>query len=133
MKDKRLKVTQTIIDKMRRLRQEGLSYAEVANSIGNISWSTAYYWCNEDQRLKQIAKNSKRKHTPEENARRIPKDIARRKRRWKENPKTKLAHEIRSALNDKRCARHSVRGIPIEEAKALLESGTLSAPRTQVK
>ena len=131
--DKRHKVTQRIINRMRRLREEGLSYAEVANRIGNISWSTAYYWCNEAQRLKQSTKNAKRKHTPEENARRIPKDIERRKRRWRESPNTKLAHEIRSALNDKRCTRHSVRGMPIREAKILLESGTLNAPRTKVE
>ena len=51
--------------------------------------------------------------------------MARRKKRWAEDPNAKLAHEIRSALSDTRCNRKSVQGIPIEEAKQLLESGEL--------
>ena len=125
MSDSRYKVTEQKVREMRAMRSLGMSYNKIAEAIGGISWATAYYWCNPTQRQKQRAKNAQRRHTTEENAQRIPRDMARRKKRWAEDPNAKLAHEIRSALSDTRCNRKSVQGIPIEEAKELLESGAL--------
>ena len=126
--DTRYKVTEKQIEEIRQLRSTGLSYAKIAEAIGGISWATAYYWSNDEQRKKARQKNAKRRHTPKENAQRIPRDLKTRKKRWEQNPNSKLAHEIRSALSDKRSKRKTVRGIPIEEAKRILESGELNIP-----
>ena len=135
MSDNRHKVTQAAINRMRQLRQSGLSYRKVADEMNegqpstkHISWATAYYWCNDEQRQKQRAKNALRRHTPEENKQRVGRDMARRQQRWAENPSSKLAHEIRAALSDKRCVRQSVRGIPIDQAEQMLRSGELNQP-----
>ena len=125
--DKRYKVGEIEIKEIRRLREQGLSYQKIAESIGNISWATAYYWANDEQRQKAREKNARRRHTDEENAKRITRDMARRKERWETDPNSTLAHEIRAALSEKRANRKSVRGIPIAEAKRLLESGALNA------
>ena len=111
---------------MRKLRGKGMTYTSIAQTIGNISWQTVYYWCNDASREKQRAKNAKRRYSKEENKERSLRDMEKRRTRWSSNPHTKLAHEIRSALSDKRSKRKSVRGIPIEEAKRLLESGELN-------
>lgn len=103
-----------------------MTYTAIAKQVGKISWQTVYYWCNDDQREKQREKNAKRRYSKEENKARSARDVRKRKARWASNPHTKLAHEIRSALSDKRSKRKSVRGIPIEEAKRLLESGELN-------
>ena len=58
--------------------------------------------------------------------------MATRKARWAKNPNAKLAHEIRTALNEKRSKRKTVKGIPIEDAKRLLESGALNSANTKV-
>ena len=128
LKDKRYKVTAKDIEKIRSLRNAGLSYLKVANEIGGITWATAYYWANDEQREKARAKNRLRRHTVEENKARIARDVARRAEKWESDPNLKLAHEIRSALSEKRANRKTVRGMPIEEAKRLLESGELTTP-----
>ena len=130
--DKRYKVTPKQIEEIRMMRGIGLSYAKIAEAIGGISWATAYYWANDEQRGKAREKNAQRRHTKEENALRIPKDMETRKERWEKDPNSKLAHEIRSALSDKRSSRKTVRGIPIEEAKKMLESGELNTPNNKV-
>ena len=56
MSDARYKVTQQDIYEMRRLRKQGLSYQKIANRIGNISYATVLYWCDDKQREKQRAK-----------------------------------------------------------------------------
>ena len=131
IKDRRYKVTADDIKEIRRLRKTGLSYAKVAEAIGDITWATAYYWSNDEQREKARIKNAKRRHTPEENKARIERDIKRRAERWALDPNAKLAHEIRSALSEKRAKRKTVRGMPLEEAKRLLESGELSSPNAK--
>lgn len=131
--DNRYKVNDTIVRQIRQLRATGMSYAKIAESIGGITWSTAYYWASDKARSNARKKNAQRRHSPEENAQRIPKDIARRKQRWAEDPNTKLAHDIRAALADKRVTRKTVQGIPIEEAKRMLESGELNASNTKIK
>ena len=127
MKDRRYKVGEKEIAEIRRLRKIGLSYQKIADEIGGITWATAYYWANDEQRAKARIKNAKRRHTPAENKARIARDIERRKERWDLDPNAKLAHEIRSALSEKRAKRKTVRGMPLEEAKRLLESGELSS------
>lgn len=128
MKDKRYKVDAETIKKIRKFRKRGMSYAKIAEEIGEISWATAYYWANDEQREKARKKNAKRRHTPEEDKIRIARDMKRREERWKENPNARFAHEIRAALSEKRAKRKTVRGMPIEEAKKLLESGALKTP-----
>ena len=126
MIDRRYKVTAEDIQKIRKLRATGLSYAKVAKEIGDITWATAYYWANDEQREKAREKNAKRRHTPEENKVRVARDLIRRSERWALDPDAKLAHEIRSALAEKRVKRRTVRGMSMREAKELLESGVLS-------
>jgi len=131
--DKRYKVTSDDISQIRKLREKGLSYAKIAEKIGGITWATAYYWSNDEQREKARVKNAKRRHTPEENKARIERDVKRRNERWEADPNAKLAHEIRSALSEKRAKRKTVRGMPLEEAKKLLESGELTSPNSKFK
>lgn len=131
-KDARYKITSKQIQEIKQLRSTGLSYAKIAEAIGNITWATAYYWANDAQRKKARQKNAQRRHTETENKTRIKRDMKTREKRWEENPNTKLAHEIRSALSDKRSRRKTVRGIPIEEAKRLLESGKLNTPNKKL-
>lgn len=125
--DKRYKVGEIEIKEIRRLREQGFSYAKIADKIEGISWATAYYWGSDEYREKARKKNAQRRHTAEENVLRIPRNMERRKERWQSDPNSKLAHEIRAALSEKRSSRKSVRGIPIAEAKRLLESGALNA------
>ena len=63
--DKRYKVTQEVVDKMRELRAEGWTYQSIADKF-DVSYNTALYWTNEDQRAKQRAKNAKRRRTGKE-------------------------------------------------------------------
>ena len=132
MNDTRFKVNELVIMKMRQLRKAGKTYAQIAEEVGGISWATAYYWTNDKARKKQRERNAQRRHTKEENKVRIVRDMETRKKRWQSDPKARLAHEIRAALTDKRCKRKTVRGIPIEEAKRLLESGELNAPTRKI-
>ena len=109
MVDRRYKVTAEDIQKIRRLRGTGLSYAKIAKEIGDITWATAYYWANDEQRLKAREKNAKRRHSPAETKVRIARDLLRRSERWVLDPNAKLAHEIRAALAEKRAKRKTVR------------------------
>ena len=51
-KDARYKITSKQIQEIKQLRSTGLSYAKIAEAIGNITWATAYYWANDAQRKK---------------------------------------------------------------------------------
>ena len=125
MSDARYKVTQQDIYEMRRLRKQGLSYQKIANRIGNISYATVLYWCDDKQREKQRAKNAKRKYESRDQSR-IERDMKKRKINWLQNPKSKLRHSIQSAKDESRSERKTVKGIPMGEAEELLDSGDLN-------
>ena len=93
--DKRYKVTQEIVDSMRELRAQGLSYAKIGKRF-NLSSSTSLYWCDSSQRQKQRNKNSKRRRVKgsKEYKDRIAQDLQKRKDNFKAVSYTHLrAHE----------------------------------------
>ena len=68
--DKRYKVSQKIVNEIRDLRKQKLSYQKIADKY-NLSLSTIKYWTNDDYREKMRIKNAKRKSLKKENMRRI--------------------------------------------------------------
>jgi transposase len=125
MIDKRYKVNDETIELMKKLRGEGHSYKRIADHIGGISWATVQYWVNSSVRFKSRIRNAKRRHDPEEQKERTQKYLERRKEKWKNNPELKLEHEIKVALNDRRCKRKTVRGYALETARTLMETNQL--------
>ena len=132
MKDKRYKVTDKDIVMMKSLREQGLPYRVIAEKIGNISWATAQYWVNEEQRSKSRLRNAQRRHTPEEQDKKILKDLRRRKIKWKEDPTLKLKHEIECAVREKRSVRRTVRGVPLQTAREMMEREELDLLLKQI-
>lgn len=132
IKDRRYKVTEKDIARMRSLRSNGMPYRVIAEEIGGISWATAQYWANSAQRFKSRLRNAKRRHTPDEQEKRIVRDLQRRKMKWKIDPILKLKHDIECALRDKRSNRKTVRGVPIETAKEMMQSGELGLLLQQI-
>ena len=132
MLDKRYKVTQSVVDTMRALRKNGWTYQSIANWF-NLSYATAYYWCNEDSRNKQRAKNAKRKRVGEELKQRIKLDLKKRKENYYSFPEVKLRHALQGAIDEKRCKRKSVKGYNMKQARALLDSGKLKLGNTKIK
>tara|TARA_R110002096_G_scaffold228179_5_gene417606 strand:+ start:303 stop:491 length:189 start_codon:yes stop_codon:yes gene_type:complete len=58
MKDNRYKVDRFTVNEMRLCREAGATYQAIAKGF-EVSYSTALYWCSEDRRNKQKAKNAK--------------------------------------------------------------------------
>lgn len=129
--DKRYKVTQEVVDKMRELRAEGWTYQAIADQF-DVSYPTAVYWTNEDQRAKQRAKNAKRRRTGKELETAIERDIRQRKEAFRIDERVRLRFAIQSAIDEKRCTRRTVKGMKIDEAKELLKSGKLNRPNAKV-
>lgn len=132
MKDKRYKVDQFLVNEMRLCRETGMSYQAIADDF-EVSYSTALYWCDEDQREKQRAKNAKRRKTGNELKKSIEVDTARRKNLLQTNKTAKLKHAIESANGETRSKRHTVLGMDLKEANELLASGKLKRPNAKVK
>ena len=132
--DRRYKVTQEDVCKMRVLRKKGLSYQKIAD-IFQVSHSTALYWCDSTQREKQRAKNARRrrKKGSQEYKKRIRQDLQKRKDNFDNFPQTKLRHQIQSALNEKRCKRHTIKGISIKDAEKIVKSGMLKLENAKIK
>jgi len=129
--DKRYKVDQDVIDSMRQMRLSGLSYAKIGLAHG-VSGSTALYWIDEKQRLKQRKKNAKRAHSPKD-LNRISRDMQKRRENWNTNPDMVLRHTIQSAKDEKRIKRKTVRGMPMKEAIKKLDSGELKTPNNKMR
>jgi len=138
-KDVRYKVTQEDIDRMRELKETGMSLQAISNQFveegKSISRGIIQYWTNEESRRKQREKNAKRRYDPdsEENRRRIQRDMEKRKKNFAEDPDMKLRHNIQSTIDEKRFPRHSVKGRKIEDARELLESGKLQRKNRKMK
>lgn len=130
--DNRYKIDQKIVDEMRFSRKAGETYQAIADTWG-VSYSTALYWCNTEQRKKQRAKNAKRTKTDKELKASITRDMAKRKEAFRIDERAKLRHEIQAAVDEKRCNRQSVRGIDIDSAKKLLKSGKLKRPNAKIQ
>lgn len=133
MKDGRYKVTQDEIKKIQSLRSQGMTYKLIAEKIGGITWATAQYWSNSAQRSKSRLRNARRRHSPEEQERRIVRDLRRRNEKWKINPTLRLKHDIECAIRDKRSKRKTVRGVPLEIAKEMMEKNELHELLNQIE
>ena len=134
-KDKRYKITAELIATMQKLREEGKTQKAIKEIMRedyglDISESTVNYWVNAASREQQRLKNARRRYVSgsEENQRRIERDAAKRKENWEADPAMRLRHEIQGALGETRSQRHTIRGIPMEDAKRMLESGELKKP-----
>jgi orotate phosphoribosyltransferase-like protein len=115
--DTRYKVTQEIVDEMRRLRDKGLSYQSIADLFG-LSSHTPYYWINAKYRKHKREQNSKRVYIPgtEEQKRRTLQHTKRRRELNKLEP-IRMRMRIDSAMNEYRCKRHTILGMSIKEYK----------------
>ena len=131
MKDKRYKVDQFTVNEMRLCRESGMSYQAIADDF-EVSYSTALYWTNTEQREKQRAKNAKRTKTGAELKRSMEVDMERRRMLLQTDKKAKLKHAIESANNEKRSKRHKVLGLDLQEANDLLKSGKLNRPNAKI-
>ena len=138
MIDKRYKVTQKDVDKIRLLREQGRTYQMIANRF-NVSYSTVLYWCNDESRKKQRLKNAKRKHTAEETIIKVDRETKRRKRLFKENPKWKTHNAIQSAIDEKRCQRKTImdnatgKRITMKQALKIYESKSYCLSNAKIK
>ena len=130
--DKRYKVTQKIVDKMRELRAEGWTYQAIADKF-DVSCFTAQYWTNKELRDKARAKNAKRRRTGKELEIAIERDTRQRKEAFRIDERVRLRFAIQSAMDEKRCTRRTVKGMGIESAKKLLKSGKLDRPNAKIR
>ena len=136
--DLRYKITQKDVDKMRRLRADGLTYARIGKQF-NVSYSTALYWCNDESRKKQRLKNAKRKHNAQEKIIKIDRETKRRKRLFKENPKWKTHNAIQSAKDEKRANRKTImnnvtgKRISMDEALQIYDSKSYCLTNAKIK
>ena len=131
IRDKRYKVNQDIVSKMRELRKLGNSYQSIGDQFG-VSACTALYWCDERQRNAQRIRTAKHKKTGEALKRSIQRDIRSRQERLESDPKSRLLHTINSMLTEKRTPRHSVYGMPKEQCIKLKETGVLRTPNSKI-
>jgi len=132
MKDKRYKVDQFIVNEMRLCREKGMTYQEIADGF-EVSYSTALYWCNDEQRAKQREKNAKRRKTGKELKASISRDLSKRKEAFRIDERVKLRHEIQAAIDEKRSKRKTVKGMDIDSAKKLIKSGKLNRPNAKIQ
>tara|TARA_Y100000592_G_C5441148_1_gene303460 strand:- start:788 stop:1186 length:399 start_codon:yes stop_codon:yes gene_type:complete len=132
MKDNRYKVNQEIVNTMREFRAEGWTYQSIADKF-DVSYSTAVYWTNKEQRDKQRIKNAKRRRTGKELEIAIERDLKQRKQLFKTDKNARLRFAIQGAIDEKRCTRHTVKGMDIESAKKLLKSGKLDRPNAKIQ
>ena len=131
MKDERYTITQEQVDHARVLALQGMKKTRIAEITG-LSRYQVYYWTNDEARETIRKRNAKRTHEPGDKAR-IEHITKKRKERWAKNPDSKLAHQISSALNETRVSRKSVKGMEIDEAKELRDSGALKVPNAKIK
>lgn len=131
-KDRRYKVTPDIIIRMRQMRAQGVSYQRIGDAF-NLSYSTALYWTNKEQREKQRAKTKLRTHSQVETKSRVARDAAKRKENWAVDPDMELRHSIQSANDEKRAKRKTVRGMKMKDANKLLQSGTLKRRNSKME
>ncbi len=129
-RDRRYKVDKKMIASMRQMRLLGNSYQKIADEHG-VSYYTAYYWINDEERAAKRAKNAKRRHSPGDKAR-VQRDMAKRRENWNENPDSKLRHTILSAKGEKRVKRKTVKGMSMSDAEKLLRSGKLDIPNNKM-
>ena len=129
--DARYTITQEQVDEARRLVMSGMKKTKVAEITG-LSRYQVYYWTNDEARERIREKNAQRTHEPGD-SKRIEHITEKRKERWAKNPDAKLAHQISSALSEKRVDRKSVKGMELEEAKELRNSGALKVPNAKIK
>jgi len=146
-KDRRYKIKPEDIKLMKKLRDDGLSYAAVARILTEehnipIHGSTVAYWTDPEYQRKMREKNAKRRVIPgsAEHAHKIKRDMDKRKENWEEDPDMKRRHLIQSRLNDKRPLKdgvtprtvHTIEGRPVEEAIEELESGRLKRKNRKI-
>ena len=132
MLDKRYKVDQFVVNEMRLCREAGMSYQKIADDF-EVSYSTALYWTNDEQREKQRAKIAKRRKKGKELEKSIEVDMERRKKLLQTDKKAKLKHAIESANNETTSKRHKVLGIKLDEANELLKSGKLHRKNSKIQ
>tara|TARA_B100000424_G_scaffold114339_1_gene86167 strand:+ start:731 stop:1129 length:399 start_codon:yes stop_codon:yes gene_type:complete len=132
MLDKRYKVDQFVVNEMRLCREAGMSYQKIADDF-EVSYSTALYWTNDEQREKQRAKIAKRRKKGKELEKSMEVDMERRKKLLQTDKKAKLKHAIESANNETRSKRHKVLGIKLDEANELLKSGKLHRKNSKIQ
>ncbi len=132
MRDKRYKVDQHTVNEMRLCRESGLSYQKIADAFG-VSYSTALYWCNDEQRAKQRDKIRKHRKTGDALKKSIEVDMKRRKELFRVDERARLRHAIEGANNEKRCKRKTVKGLTLKAANKLLKSGKLNRPNAKIQ
>ena len=129
--DARYTITQEQVDHARILALQGMKKTRIAEITG-LSRYQVYYWTNDEARERIREKNAQRTHEPGD-AKRIEHITEKRKGRWAKNPDAKLAHQISSALSEKRVDIKSDKGMELEEAKELRDSGALKVPNAKIK
>ena len=111
--DKRYKVTKEIVEKMNEMHKQGYSYDKIAEAF-EVSYTTAYYWCNDKYRADRREINRKVIHPPEQKEARIKRQTSRR-HELRNLPAIRNRMRIDSAINENRSKRISIVGIPIDK------------------
>ena len=137
-RDRRYTVTADDVKRMQELSEQGMSQAAIwklFNSEGMpVSRGIVHNWVNEGSRMRQREKNAKRTYIPgsPEDTMRIQRDQEKRRENWDADPDMQLRHNIQSAKDETRSDRHTVQGMTMEEAEALMESGELKRPNAKI-
>jgi len=137
-KDKRYKVTADDVKRMQELSEGGMSQAAICRALRadgkDVSTGIVHYWVNAESRKKQREKNACRRYEPGtlEHKIRLERDQEKRKENWEADPDMKLRHEIQSAKDEYRQKRRTVKGIEMDEAEKLLDSGKLQRRNAKI-
>ena len=137
-RDRRYTVTADDVKRMQELSEQGMSQAAIWKLFVSegipVSRGIVHYWVNEASRMAQREKNAKRRVIPgsEEHAHKIVRDQEKRRENWDADPDMQLRHNIQSAKDETRSDRHTVQGMTMEEAEALIQSGKLKRPNAKI-
>jgi len=137
-RDVRYKVTADDVKRMQQLSEQGMGQAAIARLLQEegipASTGIVHYWVNEGSRMRQREKNAKRSYIPgsPEDTVRIQRDQEKRRENWDADPDMRLRHNIQSAKDETRSDRHTIQGMTMEEAEALMQSGKLKRPNAKI-
>jgi len=117
--DKRYKVNNEFIAKIRAMREQDMPYHAIARQVG-LSYHTVYYWCCDGYREYKRRKNAQRKHKAGERDNRNVMEYDKEKRHniWE----ARFKHRVDSYLHDKREQWKDTKilyGMPIKKALEL--------------
>lgn len=111
--DRRYRVNKEIVKKMRKMRQDGCTCAQIARKF-DVCQFTVVYWTNDKYRKKKRGQNAKKRTHGEERKEQIRRQVKKRRELSHLKP-VRMLMRLNSAENEYRSKRHTIMGKTVEE------------------